>query len=99
MSARGPGGFSSAGPWSLDARRLDWRLLPRRIRQRLAQLLYTLCQDPGAVVSERVTATPCVFRVRVDKWRVLYRLDRAHHTVIIEDLGAREDDEGQGDHR
>lgn len=84
------GSVGGSTPWSLDAHRIDWRPLPRSVRLRLAPSLYTLCQNPWAVASERLAAKPDLFRLRVGNWRLVYRLDRAHHTVIVEETGSRE---------
>lgn len=78
--------------------RIEWRprarkaflALDKPIRQRVADVVDKLADDPRPAGVKALTGTPGVFRIRVaDSYRVLYTIDDTVLLVLVVDVGHR----------
>lgn len=57
--------------------------LPGHIRQRVRRLITSLAGDPRPLEANELRDFPGRFRIVVDGWRVIYRLDQEQQEVAI----------------
>ncbi len=57
--------------------------LPGHIRQRVRRLIEYLAQSPNPQDAKELRDLPGYYRIRLDRWRVVYRLDRDVQEVVI----------------
>lgn len=59
------------------------RALPGHIRQRANNLVKALANDPRPSEAEELRGKPGVYRIKLDKWRLIYRVDDDASLVIV----------------
>ena len=57
--------------------------LPGHIRQRVRRLIESLAQTPRLHDAQELRDLPGYYRVRLDRWRVVYRIDEDGQEVVI----------------
>jgi mRNA interferase RelE/StbE len=53
----------------------DLRSLPGHIRQRALRTINTLADNPRPAGTKELRGLPGVFRLRLERWRIIYRVD------------------------
>ena len=66
-----------------ETARHDLRLLPGNYRQRLKRLIESLVEMPRPLSAKELRAMPNHYRIRVDNWRLIYRVDDDTSGVLI----------------
>lgn len=61
----------------------ELRRLPGHVRQRARRLGSQLADEPRPVGSRELRDLPGRYRVRLDDWRVIYRVDDAARSVTV----------------
>jgi mRNA interferase RelE/StbE len=61
--------------------------LPGNFRQRVRRLIESLATDPSPRYAQELRDRPNHYRIRLDPWRIIYRIDDEAETVAI--LGVR----------
>ncbi|HYN89858.1 MAG TPA: type II toxin-antitoxin system RelE/ParE family toxin [Ardenticatenaceae bacterium] len=57
--------------------------LPGHIRQRVRRLIRTLAQAPRPLGSLELREAPGLYRIRLEKWRIIYQVDDEARTVAV----------------
>lgn len=57
--------------------------LPGHVRQRIRRLVNSLADDPRPITAKELRDLPGRYRIRLDSWRIIYRLDEENLTVLI----------------
>lgn len=73
-----------------DAARDQLRKAPASMRPRLALALRSISADPHARGVRKLEDQHSGFRVRVGKWRVLYKIDSKKATVYVYSIEPRD---------
>jgi len=64
-----------------DAARAEVIHLPGHVRQRARRLIAALADEPRPDNSKELRGHRGLFRIRLEKWRVVYRVDDNDHRV------------------
>ena len=59
------------------------RRLPGHVRQRARRLVSHLAGEPRPVGAKELRDRPAYYRLRLDDWRVIYRVDDEGQTVTV----------------
>ena len=65
------------------AARKDVRRLPGNYRQRIRRLIEALPREPRPQNAKELRDMPNRYRIRVERWRVIYRVDDDDMQIII----------------
>lgn len=65
------------------------RHLPGHVRQRIARLIESLAGDPRPSEARELREHPGYYRVRLDDWRVVYRVDDDVLMVLVVRVGRK----------
>jgi len=57
--------------------------LPGNIRQRVRWIVNNLAEDPRPRESKELRGMPGRYRIRLDQWRIIYRIERENLVVLI----------------
>lgn len=57
--------------------------LPGHVRQRAKRMIMALRNDPQPPRSQELRGQPNIYRIPLDKWRLIYRLEEDIKTVTI----------------
>jgi mRNA interferase RelE/StbE len=66
-----------------DAARRDLADVPGNYRQRLRRTIEALASQPWPAGAIELRERPGRFRIRVDQWRLIYRVDEVEEVVLI----------------
>jgi len=66
-----------------DAARRDLINLPGNYRQRLRRIIESLAGQPRPHGAKELRERPDRYRIRVDRWRLIYRIDEADGVVLV----------------
>jgi mRNA interferase RelE/StbE len=66
-----------------DAARRDLADVPGNYRQRLRRRIEGLVDQPTPPEAKELRGRPGRYRIRVDRWRLIYRVDTEDHVVLI----------------
>ncbi len=70
-----------------DEARLALRTLPGRYRQRARKIIEALVDNPWPSHANALRELPNCFRIRVDGWRIVYRVKDESSVVVILRVG------------
>lgn len=62
------------------------RKLPGNYRQRIRRLIESLAENPHPTNALELRDLPGRYRIRIDNWRVIYRVDDTEILVLIIDI-------------
>ena len=57
--------------------------LPGHLRQRARRIIDSLAQEPVPATAKELRDLPGRYRIRLDRWRVLYRVEPDEQMVLI----------------
>ncbi len=66
-----------------DAAKKDIRSLPGNIRHRIRKIINALSENARPVGAKELRGLPEHYRIRVDRWRVIYKVDQEIVVVLI----------------
>ena len=66
-----------------DEARRALRTLPGNYRQRIRRLIESLATNPRPKNAKELRDLPDRYRIRLDQWRVIYRVDDEEITILI----------------
>ena len=66
-----------------DEARGALRTIPGNYRQRLRRLIESLANEPLPVGAKELRNLPYRYRLRLDRWRVIYRVNDDDMTILI----------------
>jgi mRNA interferase RelE/StbE len=66
-----------------DEARRALRTLPGNYRQRIRRLIEALAENPRPKKAKELRDLPNRYRIRLDRWRVIYRVDDEDITILI----------------
>lgn len=61
----------------------ELRRLPGNVRQRARRMVSALAEDPRPSGTKELRDRPDRYRLRLDGWRILYRVDDEDETVTV----------------
>lgn len=61
----------------------ELRRLPGHLRQRARRTVDALAQEPRPHGAKELRGLPGRFRLRIDGWRIIYKVDEDAHIVIL----------------
>ncbi len=67
---------------STEAKR-DLRDLPGHVRQRAIRMIDALAADPRPAGTKELRGSPGLYRLRLERWRIIYRVDDGDRLVSI----------------
>jgi mRNA interferase RelE/StbE len=70
-----------------DAAEREVRRLPGHVRQRAKRAISALAEEPRPPGSKELRDRPGLFRLRLEGWRIIYRIDDDNQVVRI--IGVR----------
>jgi mRNA-degrading endonuclease RelE of RelBE toxin-antitoxin system len=71
------------------ARRQIKAVLPERLRAEMVQAMLDLCDDPRPANSELQRELHGRYRLKIDGWRVFYKIDDRDHVVTVLEVRPR----------
>ncbi|MFL5806057.1 MAG: type II toxin-antitoxin system RelE family toxin [Roseiflexaceae bacterium] len=66
-----------------DEARQALRTLPGNYRQRIRRLIESLSDAPRPPTAKELRNLPNRYRLRLDNWRIIYRVDDEQMTILI----------------
>jgi mRNA interferase RelE/StbE len=69
-----------------DEARRSLRILPGNYRQRIRRLIESLADDPRPRQAVELRDMPNRYRIRVDSWRLIYRVYDEEIVVLVLDI-------------
>ena len=66
-----------------DEARRALRTVPSNYRQRIRDLIEALANNPYPPKSKELRDLPGRYRLRIDSWRIIYRVDNQELTILI----------------
>ena len=66
-----------------DQGKRDLRRLPGYIRQRASRIVDNLANDPRPFDAVELREKPNHYRIRLDNWRIIYRIDDENSQVVL----------------
>ena len=66
-----------------EAAKRDLRTLPGNYRQRVHRLIESLPATPRPRSAKELRDRPNRFRIRVNGWRLVYRIDEDEETILV----------------
>lgn len=75
----------------------DVRSLPGNMRQRARRMIRALGDDPRPPGARGLRGNPAYYRLRLDRWRIIYRLFDDDRIVLVLRVRRKTDPEAYGD--
>ena len=57
--------------------------LPGNIRQRVRKIIDNLAEEPSPKGAKELRGMPGRYRIRVERWRIIYRVDETELLVLL----------------